>query len=151
MGNIDKHLLEGERIEYRTALHWCTLAAPGILSTIMFPLALFEIHRAAYSVIVSFMVVLIWFLVRLWVRHTSEFAVTNMRVIIHVGIISLESFDIFLNRISGVEVAQGPFGRIFGAGSLQLVGVGGSTEYFRNIADPWELRREIEKRCTQMR
>ena len=149
LSKIDEHLLDGERISYRAKLHWSSLVPPGLAGTAVAIGFLIIPLRHGWPLAVSFLSVATWFLFAFVRRFNSEFAVTNRRVVIHVGVVAAESFDIFLARVSGVEVQQSSLGRLLGYGSLQLVGTGGSVEHFRNVENPWRLRLEIESMCVQ--
>lgn len=67
---------------------------------------------------------------------TSELALTNKRVIAKIGIISLRTIELGLERIESIRVEQGLFGRLLNYGTLVVVGTGGSREPIPNIPSP---------------
>jgi len=79
------------------------------------------------------------------VFSTSEFAVTNQRVIAKVGFIRRNSIEIFLGKIEAIQVNQDIAGRVLGYGSITVSGTGGTRDPFYNISDPLELRRKIQE------
>ncbi len=76
---------------------------------------------------------------------TSEFGVTNQRVIIKTGFIGRDSSDIMLTKIEGVQVDQEILERVLDYGSIAVTGVGGTKEPFHKISDPLEFREQVEE------
>jgi hypothetical protein len=72
-----------------------------------------------------------------------EFAITNKRVIVKLGLISIHTLEMNLSKVESINVDQNPFGRIFHYGSITVIGTGGTRELFHNIADPMEFRRQF--------
>jgi uncharacterized membrane protein YdbT with pleckstrin-like domain len=117
MGYVESNLMQGEQVRYRARLHWiifCTLSA--FLTAFIAPLI---------------------------VRWTSEFAVTNRRVVIKVGLISRHTIELNLQKIEGIGVDQGILGRILGYGTIIVSGTGGTKEPFHRIADPLAFRKAV--------
>lgn len=79
---------------------------------------------------------------------TSEFAITNKRVIIKVGLISRRTLEINLSKIESVNVDQNIWGRIFGYGNLTVIGTGGTRETFNTISRPMEFREKFQELST---
>mgnify|MGYP003795274701 CR=1 FL=1 len=88
---------------------------------------------------------LFWLLPVIIDYRTSEFGVTNRRIIIKSGFIRRMSLETFLNRIEGVSVEQKILGRIFGYGTITFIGVGGTKNSFRKIKKPLELARYVQE------
>lgn len=66
-------------------------------------------------------------------RKTSEFAVTNKRVVMKFGFIRRSSLEVLLTKIEGVSVDQGILGRILDYGTIVVGGTGGSRTPFPKI------------------
>ncbi len=80
-----------------------------------------------------------------WVTaRTSEFAVTNKRVIIKRGLVRRHTLELLLTKVESVGVDQGIAGRILGYGSIVVIGTGGTRESFQNIAQPLEFRKQVQ-------
>ncbi len=79
------------------------------------------------------------------VMLTTEFAVTNRRVIAKRGFIRRHTLEIFLHKIESVSVNQNILQRLFNFGSVTLIGTGGTQESFRAIVDPVGVRRKINQ------
>lgn len=76
---------------------------------------------------------------------TSEFAITNKRIIIKVGLISRRTLEMNLNKIESVNVDQGILGRILGYGTIVVIGTGGTREPFASISNPIEFRKRFQE------
>ena len=80
-----------------------------------------------------------------WMRSaSSEFAVTDKRVIIKVGWIRRRTLETMLAKVEGVGVDQTLSGRLLGFGTIVVTGTGGTKEEFDRIADPLEFRRQVQ-------
>ena len=120
MGNyVKNNLIFGETVEYETTYHWI----------------IFVSIRALFTL----------FIAPLIDRWTDEFAITNKRVVIKTGLISRKTVEMNLSKIESVNVDQSIFGRLFGFGSIQIIGTGGTKEEFKNIASPLKFRKAFQE------
>jgi uncharacterized membrane protein YdbT with pleckstrin-like domain len=78
-------------------------------------------------------------------RATTEFAVTNRRVIAKSGFIRRHTLEMLISKIESVAVNQHVIGRIFNFGNVTVIGTGGTKESFRAIAQPIEVRKKINQ------
>ena len=76
--------------------------------------------------------------------RTSEFVVTNKRVIFKTGFIRRNSLEVFLKNVGGMLVDQNIMGRIFDYGTVGVEGVA-AKQRFNHIANPFALKRAIEE------
>jgi uncharacterized membrane protein YdbT with pleckstrin-like domain len=84
-----------------------------------------------------------------WIRHwTSEFAVTDRRVIIKVGLISRQTIEINMSKVESVEVRQGILARLLNYGTIVVIGTGGTKEPFDMIDEPLAFRRAVQSQQT---
>lgn len=82
------------------------------------------------------------------VRKTSEFAVTNKRVILKVGLIRRRSLEIMLNKVESIDVNQGILGRLLNFGSISVTGTGGTRDPFHRISAPLLFRRAVQEQLS---
>ncbi len=76
-------------------------------------------------------------LVGAFVRQAStELVITDHRIIAKYGFISRATYEIMVNRISGVNFDQTVVGRIFGYGTILVHGSGGDVSPFDGVSDP---------------
>jgi uncharacterized membrane protein YdbT with pleckstrin-like domain len=91
------------------------------------------------------------FLVGIWifvhsavVMSTTEFAVTNHRVILKRGLLNRDTRELAVASVETVQLHQSLLGRIFNYGSLAVTGTGDTIIIFPPMADPVAFRRAIE-------
>jgi uncharacterized membrane protein YdbT with pleckstrin-like domain len=147
MSYVEQNLLGGETITFRTHLHWQVFIVPVLVALILcLPATLMLLMseaKAAASIPFAFLFLLV--LVPYVSRNTSEFAVTNKRVIVKVGILRTRSLELFLPKIEGIVVNQGLLGRFLNYGSIVITGSGGTKEGFPGIQRPLEFRRAVQQ------
>ena len=143
--------MPGEQIEYRANLHWLVF----ILPTLLFIAAIWLFFSlggniAKFLALILIVGVLVTGLIAVIERMTSEFAVTNKRVLIKTGLIRRHSLETLLSKIESIGVAQSILGRILGFGTIVISGTGGSKEPFHRIADPMMFRRRVQEQIAAM-
>ena len=146
MSYIDSNLLAGEHIVFRTRLHWNVLLGPTLfLAITLLPIA-WLLVQGSWSKLALIPPALgaLALLAALVKRHGSDFAVTNKRVMMKVGVFSTRSVELLLGKIETISVNQSLTGRLFGYGDIVVTGSGGSAETFSNIQAPLELRRAVQ-------
>ncbi len=116
---VNNNLVRDERVEFETSYHWI----------------IFFTLRGLFTLFIAPMID----------RYTDEFAITNKRVIIKTGLISRKTVEMNLSKIESVNVDQSIFGRLFGFGSIQIIGTGGTKEEFKNIASPLKFRKAFQE------
>lgn len=141
MSYVDKSLIPDEQVVFRTHLHFIIFGVPILLVGISISLFAYGAPNAAEAVLVIGM---IWGLVKYIDYATSEFAVTNKRVIIKVGIIRRRTIEMLLSKVEAIAVNQGILGRILGYGNIIVTGTGGTNEAFNGISSPLEFRRAVQ-------
>lgn len=144
MSYIDKNLLPDERVVYRARLHWITFARPVVVLVLGLAL-LFLLGADARPVGGAVVLVGLVLLVPPFVAYrTTEFGVTNKRVVIKTGFIRRHTLELLLRQIEAISVDQSLTGRLLGFGSLTLTGTGGVREVFHRVVSPLEFRRRIQ-------
>ena len=153
MSYVDDHLLPGERVVYRARLHWIAfrwsilLIALAIVAGIAGQLVSTDPSADVWklwipAVLAALAVV---FALGPWIkRASSEFAVTDKRVLVKVGLVQRDSLETLLSKIEAIGVDQTLLGRMLGFGTITIVGTGGTRETFDRIASPLEFRRQVQ-------
>ena len=151
MSYVEKNLMPGEQIDYRANLHWLVFVLP-ILLFIAAIWLFFSLGGtiAKFLALILIVGVLVTGLHAVIERMTSEFAVTNKRVLIKTGLIRRHSLETLLTKIESIGVAQSILGRILGFGTIVISGTGGSKEPFHKIADPMMFRRRVQEQIAAM-
>ena len=166
MGYVDRNLVPGETLLYRTRHHWLVLVGPvvGGLSLLVPGVALLleaiavrdsaglvvgnsTISPKVMAIIGAILAVaaIITFSYGVAKRNATEMAVTNRRVLIKTGMMSRRTLDLMLSRVESIGVEESAAGRMLGYGSVIVRGTGGTPEPFLMIAHPQEFRRAVQQ------
>src|ERR1700728_1891586 len=123
MSYIDRNLIPGETVVFRTRLHWIIFAWPVVFLLVSSAVLYFGYTRTAE---VLFAITLVVFLAKYFVYAASEFAVTNKRVIVKVGVMQRRTLELLLTKVEAIAVTQSLAGQIFGCGTIMVTGTGGT-------------------------
>ena len=156
---VDSNLTEGEQLIYRAHLHPIIFAGPivfaaiGLLAIgIALVLSRTALVITAMNSIISLMLMglavlalsVLSIIAPFIAYKTSEFAITNRRVLIKIGWLRRKSLELLLQKVESVSVDQSMMGRMLNFGNITVRGTGGSRERFVNIAEPLEFRRQVQ-------
>jgi len=146
MSYIDGNLLAGEHVVYRTRLHWLLFIVPVVFTIIVLVPIAWLLANGTWNTFawIPLAIGLLILLVAFIKRQSSDFAVTNKRVMMKVGVFSTRSVELLLNKIEGIAVDQSFMGRILGYGDIVVTGSGGARESFSHIQGPLEFRRAVQ-------
>ena len=138
---VEANLIAGEQVVYQTRIHPIVFlpGAAVVLAGIALGIAYSPPGGLAVLVMGAAMAIGAW--IRQW---SGEFAVTNKRVIIKVGLISWRTIEINMSKVESVEVNQDIFARLFNYGTIVVIGTGGTKESFDLIDDPLAFRRAVQ-------
>jgi len=140
MSYVDKSLLPGEVVAYRTHLHRILFFWPVVLGLAALGLAFASPPSGGALLVIALVLA-----VRAYVHYVScEFAVTNKRVVIKVGLVRRRTLEMLLSKVEAISVDQTLLGRLLGYGTIVVVGTGGTQEPFERIAGPLEFRRAVQ-------
>jgi uncharacterized membrane protein YdbT with pleckstrin-like domain len=140
MGYIESNLLADEEIVYMAKLHWILFVKPSAL--IFLGAIFFLIQPIVAAIVIAIGVMAL--IPPLIAYATSEFGVTNKRVIIKVGFLRRRTLELLLRHVEAISVDQSVMGRMMNYGSVTITGTGGVREVFDNISHPLEFRRRIQ-------
>jgi len=152
MSYVENNLLPNEKVTYWAKLHWIIYRWPiafflGAVA-VSVGVGAAGIHGGWIASAVLAGIALLSFLPP-WVDSlSSEFAVTNKRVLIKVGLVRRHSLELLLQKVEGIGVDQTLTGRILGYGTITVTGTGGTRESFERISRPLEFRRQVQASLT---
>jgi uncharacterized membrane protein YdbT with pleckstrin-like domain len=146
MGYIDDNLLPGEQIIFRTHLHWKLFLAPVLLFVLGLAIVAVAIDQGfnPYLSCVVLVIPLAAFLSAYLKWVSSEFVVSDKRVLIKTGIIGRHTLETLLTKVENIGVEQTLWGRLFNYGTIYVTGTGSTRETFSGIHAPLEFRKAIE-------
>jgi uncharacterized membrane protein YdbT with pleckstrin-like domain len=127
MGISPKLLSEGEHVVISTRTHWKALVFPAIVLIVSFAVGGYVLARwgdndaVMWAVIVVAVIVIVWWALRPFIVWLStEYTVTNRRIINRSGIITRKGRDIPLYRINDVSYERDLLDRLLGCGTLVI-------------------------------
>jgi len=148
MSYVDSNLLNGENVMHRSKLHKILFFWPGLVALAALIFSLWILINPQYNMKFAGLglVVAAIFLLSPYVQYiTSEYAVTNKRVIVKVGLVRRQTLETLLQKIEAISVDQSVLGRLLNYGTITIIGTGGTKESFMNIADPLGFRRAVQE------
>jgi uncharacterized membrane protein YdbT with pleckstrin-like domain len=142
MSYIDDNLVPGEEILFRASTHPAALILPAIMLFVLMYIS----YQIAEALICIMGVVSLILLLRIGIYFfTTEFGLTNKRIVAKTGFIKRTSMEIMLSKVESITVNQPILGRIFGFGTIIVTGSGGTRQRFPMIGKPMELRQMVNK------
>ena len=152
MSYIDNNLMKDEQIIYRADIHW-TIYLWAIIWAILSILFILHIITAFKDNSLLGTIFGIFGILSLWqailYKKSSEYVITNKRLILKTGIIARKSVEIMLTKCEGVSLEQSILGRILGYGTL-VTTTGGVTTRFKKIVDPVIFRNHINNQIDEV-
>lgn len=133
MSYVEKNLISGEKLVYRTGIHWIVLFWPFMFAVLLGGAGVaVYIYRndliwATAALVAIAAIILIVAGIR---RSSTEMAVTNRRVIIKTGIMSRRSLEIMLPKVESIGIDESAGGRMLGYGTVTIHGTGGTRNRF---------------------
>ena len=151
MGYLEKNLLPGETVAYRAHLHPIIYLQSAFFGLVGLSFVVFGLANPEVSFLWMFGTVFLLYAagvgaVRAIQSASSEFAITNKRLVIKVGFIKRKTLEMVLTKVETIRVDQSILGRVLNYGTIMVTGTGGTNEPFKSIANPLEFRRQVQAR-----
>jgi uncharacterized membrane protein YdbT with pleckstrin-like domain len=161
---LDKELIPGEKIIYRTRLHWLVILGPFLLGVIcevggaaavFYAISNSAPQEALYKVFLILGGTLLiagslLILVGVLRRNATEIGITDKRVLIKTGMAGRRSLEIVLSKVESIGVVETAWGRLLGYGTVTIHGTGGTPEPFPMIARPNEFRKQVQQQIASL-
>ncbi|HSL69571.1 MAG TPA: PH domain-containing protein, partial [Longimicrobiales bacterium] len=106
MSYVDQHLLPGERVQQRAHLHKIIYVLPALGTAALLAFGVAAATRGTWA---AGVLLALAALPLAWVHviyTSSEFAVTDKRVIIKVGVMRRRTLETMLGKVEGIGVDQ---------------------------------------------
>lgn len=137
-----------ERALHKTTLHWMVLIVPMFVALftllVIGPIGMIAAWKGQAWIWLLLVIPIAIVASAVLGVKTSELVITDRRVLIKVGFIRRQIFEMFISKIESVAVTQGMMGRFFNYGTVEIRGTGGSSESFATIAAPLQFRDAIQ-------
>jgi uncharacterized membrane protein YdbT with pleckstrin-like domain len=154
MQYTQSHLLHDEKIIHSVQPHWIVFGPSVIIAIFSFIMsgylktslsAFSQFHFLGlplYTLTTLFILLFALFhaLKALIFYKASEYTITNKRILMKTGWIQRRSVEIFLEKTEAIYVDQTVTGRLFGYGTIVVVGTGGTKDPFLYVPDPLKFR-----------
>lgn len=158
MSYLAEHLMKDEELIYLARPHWIIFGSAISFALLSFIILVFgsQLRIGQFSfgggyqfqTILSgifLIIALVQGLVSYVIYISSEYGITNKRVLMKVGLIRRNSLEIMLRKIESIHVIQSIPGRILNYGVVIICGTGGSKDLFRHIPDPLSFRKTTQE------
>jgi uncharacterized membrane protein YdbT with pleckstrin-like domain len=153
MRYVTRVLQPGEAVLHEAHLHWFIfLRAIGFMALAIAFLIGELIGGNSEPVVSTGLIIIACFFaliaaetaIKAWIRRvTTEFAITDRRVIYKTGLFSRHTLEMNRGKVESVDVDQPLLGRLFGFGTVILRGTGSTFQPIYHIADPITFRSHI--------
>ena len=164
MSYLEKELIPGEKIVYRTRLHWLVLLGPFLLGIVLnFGGAAALIYSlsnsepkdstsTAFLILGAILLVVGSGLILFGVlqRNATEIGITDKRVLIKTGMAGRRTLEMVLSKVESIGVDETAFGRLLGYGTVTIHGTGGTPEPFPMISRPNEFRKRVQQQIAYL-
>ncbi len=147
MGRLDDNLNGDEKIVYRTGLHWVAFCGPAML---LF-LAGISIQSKGMPAIVFFIIGLVWAILSYITLQSTEFGITNNRVLICTVFPWKKLHDLALVDIADAAVYQPSLGKLLDFGKITIALVNGKRVSRRLVSAPHELLKHLSEQVEAIR
>lgn len=94
---------------------------------------------------IFFILGLLSFIQKMVIKYTTEICLTTDRLALKRGLVARHVEEISVDRIEGVDVAQGIMGRIFNFGRVSARGMGVGEISLPRIAEPIAFKKAIDR------
>lgn len=145
MSYLDKNLLEDEKILFRTKKHWIVFFPPFFwaLVTVFF---YFQSNPILQKFIfLPAILTLIYLCNQLLLYYFSEFAITNIRIVMREGFFFRHTNDTRLSALAAVDVVQGIMGQVLDYGTVFINSFGGERDPFTDIDSPVKFKNALQQ------
>jgi uncharacterized membrane protein YdbT with pleckstrin-like domain len=132
---VDSNLMSGETVLYQSRVSLWSLSGLILLGVLLL-------------VIGIGLIFLIWAYIS---YKTTEFAVTDKRIIAKTGLVSRNTVEMFLDKVESLNVTQTVLGRILDYGTVTIRGTGSTSEPIKNISGPLNLRKHFMEAADRYR
>jgi uncharacterized membrane protein YdbT with pleckstrin-like domain len=150
MSYLERCLQPGESLLATRRLHWVIYLWPVVLMVAGAGLAAWTALASPRASTIFLAVAgvllaagILTFLQKALVGWSTEYAVTDHRLLVKRGLLSVHTVEMSLDKIESVDVDQSLIGRMLGYGAVTVHGVGSRWDPITLIPDPSAFRNAI--------
>jgi uncharacterized membrane protein YdbT with pleckstrin-like domain len=165
MGYIEDNLVRGEEIIFTTRLHWWVIMGHGIQGFLVVILlgicgmpstisastadSDFAGTYAAVLACISGILALAAAFFGYLAFISSEFGLTNRRLMIKTGVLRRRTLELNLRQVEGFQADEPILGRILGFQNVTVTGSGGTKQKFGAVANGTQFRKRVIEYSTE--
>jgi uncharacterized membrane protein YdbT with pleckstrin-like domain len=156
-----KNLQKGEALIAVPKLHWIVLVRPLLWLVLSVALCLIvklvvnsyslgvffsDTFNAVidYLILVDIVLSFVCFLFQIPVYLSTEYYITNKRLLVKRGFLSTVLMDMPIERVESLVCTQKLLGRLLNYGTVSVSGIGGMFPRYHNVKKPYSVRRTID-------
>jgi uncharacterized membrane protein YdbT with pleckstrin-like domain len=150
MGYPTKLLADDESIQYELKPHWRGLVVPVIVLLVTLGLGIwliakFDSSGVRWTVLIIMLLVLVVAVVRPFLYWmTTQYVITDHRIIVRTGLISRSGRDMPLSRVNDVSFKKSATERFLNCGTLMIESAGTQGQLIiSSVPDVEDIQREI--------
>ena len=147
-GYTASNLSKGEKVVFTTGIskwHWVGISTVGLLSIIGYGWTMSS--SSIWTQVPGLMVSTLFLIATLngiISQYTTEYVVTNKKVVAKTGWISRKTDELLIKKTEGLDVEQGIVQRMLGYGTVQFSGTGSQKVTFFLIDNPMNAKKQLE-------
>lgn len=153
MSYIKENLLPNEKILFSAQVNPTVFipATFSFISMIFFIILYLIMKKSVFEISNIILAILFFFFtIRMGIEaavmiFSTEFAITNRRIIAKSGFIHTNTLEILLSKIESINLHQNILGKWMNFGTITITGTGGTKGSFKAIIDPVKVRAKINQ------
>lgn len=150
MTYLDKNLINGEEIIYRTRKHFIIFLPPVILTVMM---VIFLLSSNPYVRMLAFLPAI--GAIFSWINEfldymTSEFAVTTKRIMMKEGFFVRHTNEARLTTLTNINTNQSLLGQLLNYGTVNINTFGGINDAFPEIPAPVTFQKHVQEQLDKI-
>jgi uncharacterized membrane protein YdbT with pleckstrin-like domain len=152
MSYLDKILQPGEKVLVIGRLHWVIFLRAYLMLAAAFAVGILTrlVVSAPQQVLIGYAIALLLLVLgvvavvgQALARAATEMVVTDHRVIVKRGLLSLHTVEMNTDKVESVDVDQSFLGQMLGYGTVTVHGTGARWDPITLLADPLAFRNAI--------
>jgi len=140
---IKSNLLKDENLLLIGHRHWVVFWIPvfWLLISVLF---YFEFPEMRGLLWIPGIMIVVTFLIALIDYYMSEIGVTDIRVVIKMGLVARYTSETLLRNIASIKINQTFLGRLLNYGTVIVCDTGAHVSLFKNIENPIEFQKRVQ-------
>ena len=147
-GYTASNLSKGEKVVFTTGIskwHWVGISCVGLLSIMGYGWTMSS--SSLWTQVPGLMVSTLFLIATLngiISQYTTEYVVTNKKIVAKHGWIARKTDELLLKKAEGLDVEQGIIQRMLGYGTVKFSGTGSQKVIFDYVDDPMNAKKQLE-------